>query len=261
MCQECNNVFRYSRSLKRHITEIHGEGKRQFKCNLCEKQFSRREYLAKHILTHTGEKIYTCPICSTTFGPPADLRIHLQGHRKCQPCPKKHQDSSNLKLHNLIRSGAKKHKSDTQNINANSNTSHIVQARDLKTETQKNYRCKFCGKWFNDLRDLTIHTSVHTNGKPLKCHYCEKEFSDSKRLGIHIKVHTTDRKRYKCNFCLKQVSSFRNLVRHTSVHTNERAYKCQHCEKEYKHPHNLKKHMKIFHRKNAPMSQVKKIMI
>ncbi|KFM71028.1 Zinc finger protein 16, partial [Stegodyphus mimosarum] len=36
-------------------------------CDICGKSFRYKEYLKKHIFTHTGEKPYKCNLCSKAF--------------------------------------------------------------------------------------------------------------------------------------------------------------------------------------------------
>lgn len=51
-------------------------GEKPFNCIYCEKRFSVKDYLTKHIRTHTGEKPYTCPYCDKRFTQRSALTVH-----------------------------------------------------------------------------------------------------------------------------------------------------------------------------------------
>ena len=41
------------------------EAGNRYQCNICEKLFTRNDYLTTHMFTHTGERPYSCDICRT----------------------------------------------------------------------------------------------------------------------------------------------------------------------------------------------------
>ena len=47
----CGKAFSKLDSLRRHVNELH-KGVRPFACNLCDKNYGRRDYLDRHIRTH-----------------------------------------------------------------------------------------------------------------------------------------------------------------------------------------------------------------
>lgn len=75
-CPSCNYTTFYSTNMKRHIMFKH-TGEKPFKCNLCDKRFTVKEHLQRHIRTHTGEKPYQCPICLKSFTQKGTLNVHL----------------------------------------------------------------------------------------------------------------------------------------------------------------------------------------
>lgn len=38
-----------------------------FKCDVCSKSFSHKEYLERHFSTHSQEKQFNCDVCSKSF--------------------------------------------------------------------------------------------------------------------------------------------------------------------------------------------------
>ena len=59
--------------------------KRPYKCQICEKSFSRPSYLAAHSNLHTGEKPYKCQHCEKSFAMSTTLTRHMRIHTGDKP--------------------------------------------------------------------------------------------------------------------------------------------------------------------------------
>ena len=60
-------------------------GKKDFKCEVCEKMFSRKNNLRSHMLTHTKLKDHECDICKKKFARKFGLIQHFRIHLGEQP--------------------------------------------------------------------------------------------------------------------------------------------------------------------------------
>ena len=69
-CEVCYKGFKTTSNLERH-NRMH-EGKRDFKCIRCDREFSRKDHLTSHILTHPTK----CPVCSLEFKERTSLASH-----------------------------------------------------------------------------------------------------------------------------------------------------------------------------------------
>ncbi|UXI19213.1 putative sodium-coupled neutral amino acid transporter 7 [Sarcoptes scabiei] len=52
-----------------------------FKCNYCDRSYTKSSELASHIPCHTGEKPFQCCVCGKAFGQKNNLRKHILTHK------------------------------------------------------------------------------------------------------------------------------------------------------------------------------------
>ena len=71
---DCQKVF----DNQRHIATVH-EGKKQFKCSICDKSYGRNDVLKDHISSvHDGIKPHKCTICEKAFSRKDKLARHMK---------------------------------------------------------------------------------------------------------------------------------------------------------------------------------------
>jgi hypothetical protein len=79
--QECDKKFTTRFSLRRHIA-THQPAK-QFTCVICFKKFALAQYLKEHTYIHTGQKPFKCPYegCTKAFRQAGKLSMHKKFHQ------------------------------------------------------------------------------------------------------------------------------------------------------------------------------------
>ena len=81
-CPKCDKVFSTPTNMRTHYRSVHGE--RQFPCNYCNYQATRKHVLIEHIqFKHEGKK-YSCNQCDVQETTNAKLRKHLLSKHKIE---------------------------------------------------------------------------------------------------------------------------------------------------------------------------------
>lgn len=82
-CQKCNRDFSTKTNLNRHM-QSH-EGNKPFSCTECRKSFTQKSTLKQHMYTHTGERPYVCEVCNRGFTQCKSLIFHMRRHTGEKP--------------------------------------------------------------------------------------------------------------------------------------------------------------------------------
>ena len=211
-CDKCKYGTNKEMKFLRHIKGTHEEHREI--CHHCGKKFKFLKLLESHIVTKHTEKpedfnvIQTIQIdpCSDFKDVTKDPRNGKHGlftsktweyfllnkearEVKCRICGEKFQESRKGLDPKLgpnpgeMRFGSIKLK-------------HLREKHKLEIETQQRssapdrWKCKFCGKCFNESKPLRTHLNTHTGARPHKCEHCGKSFADDSNRINHIKsVH------------------------------------------------------------------------
>ncbi|KAK7869183.1 hypothetical protein R5R35_001127 [Gryllus longicercus] len=78
-CSYCKATFPDVESLRPHV-ESHRYWEETFHCELCQRRFSTRGYLAMHMSAHRRDKPFACDLCDRRFALRNYLAMHMRGH-------------------------------------------------------------------------------------------------------------------------------------------------------------------------------------
>ena len=109
-CEQCDKVFTLKANLDKHM-KVHS-GEKLYQCDICQKKFSQKCNLDKHKNIHTGERPFKCEYCDKSFIQNCNLKKHVMTHLgekpfKCEYCPRAFIQKGNLQKHVLLHFGNK----------------------------------------------------------------------------------------------------------------------------------------------------------
>ncbi|XP_036375470.1 zinc finger protein 467 [Megalops cyprinoides] len=139
-------------------------GRKEFCCSLCDRKFSTKLTMRRHMGIHQGDKPYLCPHCHYSTRLKASLVQHLRVHTgekpfKCSQCPYASIDSSSLRRH-------------------------------ARTHTQeKPHCCQLCSYSSIQKKSLDLHVRRHHTGESFPCHLCRYTTPDRQLLLRHLRKH------------------------------------------------------------------------
>lgn len=131
-----------------------------FTCKICTRSFGYKHVLQNHERTHTGEKPFECPECHKRFTRDHHLKTHMRLHTGEKP-----------------------------------------------------YSCDHCDRKFVQVANLRRHLRVHTGERPYTCEVCDARFSDSNQLKSHVLIHNGE-KPFQCDRCHSKFRRRHHLLHH-----------------------------------------------
>lgn len=172
-------------------------------CSYCNKLYSSRCYVRKHMINAHKFGPYFCKSCSQAFDSKLSLSKHTRLHTFqviCNVCKNTFYSKYTLAAHMKVHAG------------------------------QLDYECKVCKRKYFTRYALQVHTLRHQQNGPHKCNKCNLMFSKRSSLNMHYSiVHNGEcyiarmgrrfsfRLPYKCNLCGKRFSSKNSLKYHQNL--------------------------------------------
>ena len=168
----------------------------EYTCDVCDRAFTEKDLLMKHLTCHIEEKPHECLECGKKFLKANLLREHRkrhfeEGNFQCNFCQKKFFTPNKLREHIRIHTGEAPLKCNIcgKGFKRHSNLSEHKKIHEPNREVkpQKELFCH-CGKVFKTQRDLDWHKEGEHDMEPKKCTYCLEVFVHSSSLTRHIRM-------------------------------------------------------------------------
>ena len=131
-CNHCDFATAQEGSLKRHM-ETHKENRERkviqkpLRCLQCNKySFSSVSKLAKHLMTHTGDKPHLCEQCDYASSHPGNLKRHIRTHHSgIKPEPRKNPNRCSFPLCTFSGWKLKRHLKTHENNNVSNTPAEV----------------------------------------------------------------------------------------------------------------------------------------
>ncbi|XP_061885102.1 zinc finger protein 391-like [Entelurus aequoreus] len=221
-------------------------GEKPFSCLVCTKSFVRKWQLTRHMTIHTGERPYRCSVCAKGFVRNSHLSRHMRTHTGekpffCSVCGERFAFKCNMQIHMRTHTGETP---DSCSVCAKVFDRKAHLSRHMRLHTgEKPFSCSECGVRFSYKCNMQIHMRTHTGEKPFSCSECGLRFSNKCNMQIHMRIHTGE-KPVMCSVCNKTFSRKPNMLLHMRTHTGEKPISCSVCGKRFSRKRTMQLHLK-----------------
>lgn len=79
-CTHCDKSFTHKGDLNKHLRKHTGE--QPFVCSTCDRRFAHTSNLARHMRLHSGDRPFRCSFCNKDFSRKDKLDTHLKTCKK-----------------------------------------------------------------------------------------------------------------------------------------------------------------------------------
>ena len=249
LCLQCGKIIKGNYNLRIHIKTVHEKLKNcrlckekvedlhlhwkevhpeiepdSLKCNLCNAQFKKIQYLIVHIQNQHNEpktnESTLCPICAKKT---KCLSSHMyeyhpkdEGEYPCNDCDKIFISKRKLQKHVI-------------NV-------HSVKAKQL---------CPYCSKLGSQNHIWTC--KMNQNQDPVKCEVCFKELKNKEALRGHMRKVHAPQVIVECQVCHQVFDTEYKLYNHTYAVHNIQESRCEFCGGSYKNRKLLQAHKRVSH--------------
>ena len=160
LCDQCDKQFSYRGHLNRHISSVH-DGKKS-DCDQCNKQFSDKCSLKRHIsAVHEGKALKVVDKRKNK-----EFNVHQKVNRK-------------KSKRNPLKIDPNGNKSDFDSCKSEFNIKNSKDPSNVSSKDEKPFQCQNCDRNYKLKKSLKTHIETVHNGKKFDCDQCNKQFTNT----------------------------------------------------------------------------------
>lgn len=267
-CDKCDTKFSAKTDLNTHLKSHEKRETVIYNCSFCNKQFTRKGSLQKHISTvHTGAiesasipKCFKCKKCDEAFASAADAEAHIT---------EKHFSQFIMADMNIVSDQFTAEEISLSRVyiceyceRCYTIPSSLHEHRQNEHCENSDYQCNICSSTFKAHKSLLRHKTLHVKDNELEdlgikqyylCNYCNKTFLHYGTLTVHSAQHQQPLP-YLCKLCNFNFATYKEIAEHRkTTHPYQSVFHerpnclfhCQYCEKSFTHEVALIKHIRM----------------
>ena len=208
----------------------------QYKCDICQKEFTQLCSFQRHLRLHNGQSLFTCDLCGVGFNDLFSFVEHItevgsEKLKQLKTIPELitlNQKPSSLPSSEFAKTKRFRKRRFRRSKRLKKNNNKVMKASDKKKEPE-----------VQDVNDESNDPENDDQDEELDVEE-DVKMEDGEELQM---------KNFKCNECGMQFSYARYLSAHLLTHSDQKSFRCEICSKEFSHGHSLNRHRKKAHPK------------
>lgn len=272
-CRDCGQAFMSETDLQFHEKESYCKATAEsneanFKCQVCNQEFSCQENFEKHLELHT--KNPDTRISAAVFDNCDEVHVS-NGEENFNDLVQKNgicsenaqaktnttstsEDKTKPELDETPKPAPKFNKTDLACELCGQTFKMAMNLYRHKLEHDNNgmFPCRFCNYVAKTKENLTRHSKKHLAQLPHICKICGRGFTEKGNLNAHMWTHSKE-KQFLCDDCGKSFQNKQSLLSHKRAHSGKKPHKCKFCDQHFSTSGIRKEHEKIHLNKRSYM--------
>lgn len=272
-CRDCGQAFMSETDLQFHEKKSYCKATAEsneanFKCQVCNQEFSCQENYEKHLELHTKNPdtrisaavLDNCDEVHVSNGE-ENFNDLVQKNGICSEnaqaktnATSTSEDKTIPELDETPKPAPKFNKTDLACELCGQTFKMAMNLYRHKLEHDNNgmFPCRFCNYVAKTKENLTRHSKKHLAQLPHICKICGRGFTEKGNLNAHMWTHSKE-KQFLCDDCGKSFQNKQSLLSHKRAHSGKKPHKCKFCDQHFSTSGIRKEHEKIHLNKRSYM--------
>nr|XP_034301960.1 zinc finger protein 271 [Crassostrea gigas]XP_034301961.1 zinc finger protein 271 [Crassostrea gigas] len=272
-CRDCGQAFMSETDLQFHEKKSYCKATNEsnesnFKCQVCNQEFSCQENFEKHLELHTKNPdtrisaavLDNCDEVHVSNGE-ENFNDLVQKNGICSEnaqaktnTTSTSEDKTKPELDETPKPAPKFNKTDLACELCGQTFKMAMNLYRHKLEHDNNgmFPCRFCNYVAKTKENLTRHSKKHLAQLPHICKICGRGFTEKGNLNAHMWTHSKE-KQFLCDDCGKSFQNKQSLLSHKRAHSGKKPHKCKFCDQHFSTSGIRKEHEKIHLNKRSYM--------